>query len=201
MDYVGKRSIVSNVFQRNISPFKPVISQSINRCISRFPPLLTVQHHTICRFPCSKATKCTTMHILICSLPCLAVMFSYMFYEHARRGATVMRIFAHSFFDYPEAMMPDFGVYNEDALRRLDLALAVAARNGIRLVMVLSNYWPFTGGVQKWVDRGLGTGKDRELFYTDSSLRTKFKAFVRKIVTRTNTYTLQKYTDDPTIMM
>ena len=43
-------------------------------------------------------------------------------------------------------MMPSFGVYNEDALKRLDLTMVTAAQNGIRLIMVMANYWPFLGG-------------------------------------------------------
>lgn len=124
-----------------------------------------------------------------------------MFKEHANRGANVMRIFAHSNFDsVKDPMMPDFGVYNEDALRRLDLALASAAQNGIRVILTMSNYWPFLGGVQDWVDKGLGEGKDKELFFTDESLKAKYKDWLKKIITRTNTITGQKYIDDPTIL-
>ena len=63
------------------------------------------------------------------------------------RNATVLRVFAVSNFDsVPDAMMPSFGVYNEEALKRLDVALAAAAENGIRLILALSNFWPFLGG-------------------------------------------------------
>lgn len=58
-----------------------------------------------------------------------------------------MRVFSHSNFDsVPDPMMPAFGQYNEDAIQRLDLALVAAAQNGIRLILVLGNYWPFLGG-------------------------------------------------------
>ena len=43
-------------------------------------------------------------------------------------------------------MMPAFGQYNENALKRLDLTLVAAAQHGIRLILVLGNYWPFLGG-------------------------------------------------------
>ena len=42
-------------------------------------------------------------------------------------------------------MQPRPGVYNEENIRRLDLALAAAAEQGIRLILVLGNYWPFNG--------------------------------------------------------
>lgn len=126
---------------------------------------------------------------------------SVMMKEHADQGANVMRIFAHSNFDsVKDPMMPDFGVYDEAAFRRLDLALAEAAENGIRTILTLSNFWPFLGGIQDWVDNGLGEGKDKELFFTDESLREKYKEWLQKIITRTNTITGQKYIDDPTIL-
>ena len=66
---------------------------------------------------------------------------------HASEGATIMRVFSHSNFDsVPDPMMPAFGQYNESALQRLDLALVAAAQHGIRLILVLGNYWPFLGG-------------------------------------------------------
>lgn len=78
---------------------------------------------------------------------------SVMMREHSARGATVLRVFAHSFFQglgnsnsVPQPMMPIIGEYNEEAIRRLDLALAAASQNGIRLILVLGNYWPFLGG-------------------------------------------------------
>lgn len=111
---------------------------------------------------------------------------------HAARGANVLRVFAHNDFS-PDGMQPSLGVYNEDAIKRLDLVLVAAAQQGIRLILVLTNYWPFVGGMQKWVDNGIGPGNDLELFYTDPVLRDYYKKWVRHIVTRTNTYTGQRY--------
>jgi hypothetical protein len=66
---------------------------------------------------------------------------------HASKGATIMRAFANSHFNsVPDPIMPSFGQYNESAFQRLDLALVAAAQHGIRLILVLGNYWPFLGG-------------------------------------------------------
>lgn len=120
---------------------------------------------------------------------------------HAQRGVNVMRVFAHSNFDsVPDAMMPSFGQYNEESIRRLDLAVATAGKYEIRLILVFSNYWEFTGGVQEWVDKGLGSGKSLNLFYTDSTLKGYFKDWMQHIITRRNTVSGIKYTEDPTIM-
>lgn len=60
---------------------------------------------------------------------------------HSNRGANVLRVFAHSNFNsVPSPMMPLIGVYNEDAIERLDLMLVAAAQNGIRIIMVLVRY-------------------------------------------------------------
>jgi mannan endo-1,4-beta-mannosidase len=97
-------------------------------------------------------------------------------------------------------MMPSFGTYNEAALRRLDLAMAAAADNGIRLIMVMSNYWPFLGNMQDYVDRALGPGKHYSLFYTDNKVKQYYKDWLNKIITRTNTITGQIYKNDPTVL-
>jgi hypothetical protein len=58
-----------------------------------------------------------------------------------------MRAFANSNFNtVPDPIMPTFGQYNESSFQRLDLALVAAAQHGIRLILVLGNYWPFLGG-------------------------------------------------------
>lgn len=97
-------------------------------------------------------------------------------------------------------MMPDFGVYNEEAIRRLDLALAAAAENGIRLIMVMSNYWPFLGNMKQYVERALGPGNHYSLFYTDPKVKQYYKDWLRTIITRTNSITGQKYSEDPTVL-
>ena len=121
--------------------------------------------------------------------------------EHASRGVSVIRAFAFSNFDsVPDAIMPKFGVYNEKALRRLDLMLAEFAKNGIRVVMTLSNFWPFLGNMQDYVDQAYpGQGAALELFYTDPVVKRKFKDYVNMLVNRKNTITGLKYSEDPTI--
>ena len=45
------------------------------------------------------------------------------------------------------------GVYSELALQRLDLILAEAGKNGIRIIFPFVNYWPDLGGMQWYVDQ------------------------------------------------
>ena len=45
------------------------------------------------------------------------------------------------------------GVYDEAGLQRLDLILAEAAKNNVRVIFPLVNVWPDLGGMQWWVDQ------------------------------------------------
>ena len=45
------------------------------------------------------------------------------------------------------------GVYNEPSLQRLDLILAEAGKNGVRIIFPFVNYWPDLGGMQWYVDQ------------------------------------------------
>ena len=101
----------------------------------------------------------------------------YMMREQARAGTSVIRVFS-SFFDSvpPPSMMPEYGVFSESALRRLDLVLVEAAKRNIRVIIVLSNYWNFLGGMQKFVDVAYPSmGLPLETFYIDPYIRDQWK--------------------------
>lgn len=96
--------------------------------------------------------------------------------------------------------MPTFGVYNERALRRLDFALAEMAKQGIRCILVLSNYWPFLGGFSDWMSNAYPGEKRRpEEFFTDPFVKSEWKKFITVLINRKNTFTGVHYYDDPTI--
>lgn len=118
---------------------------------------------------------------------------------HADAGATLLRVwFANDF--APRGTQPTLGVFNEAALARVDFVMAAAAAYGIRVIGVLSNYWPFAGGWQAWVDAaGPVGGRPIETFLTDASLRATFKTWVTTMVNRTNTITGVTYANDPTL--
>lgn len=44
-------------------------------------------------------------------------------------------------------------MYNELSLQRLDLILAEAGKNGVRIIFPFVNYWPDLGGMQWYVDQ------------------------------------------------
>ena len=49
--------------------------------------------------------------------------------------------------------MPQVGVYNEQSLQRLDLILAEASANGVRIILPFVNFWADLGGMQWYVDQ------------------------------------------------
>jgi hypothetical protein len=149
---------------------------------------------------------------------------------HAAKGASVIRVFAftngntndtgYDMTPQPRPIQPTIGVFSEAGLRRLDLVIDAAGRAGLKLILALSNVWDEGGGAQWYVDQVLGfeeeEGEDakdadgpgparrrrrpRELFYSDRRVIEAFKAYVRVILTRTNTLNGVPYAADPAIM-
>ena len=137
---------------------------------------------------------------LINSLHLFITFYSFVSQVHSEKGATVVRVFAHS--DGPSTsnpIQPSLGVYNENALQRLDLVLYSAAKYGIRLILPFTNYEPFLGGIQWYAEQVGGSGADKELFYTDSRARDAYVSYVRMLLNRKNTLNGIYYKQDPTI--
>jgi mannan endo-1,4-beta-mannosidase len=89
----------------------------------------------------------------------------------------------------------------KDAFERLDFTVAEAGKRGLKLVIVLNNYWSDFGGVQQastW-QKWFGLEKPTD-FYTNPEAKAAYKEFVRFLTTRVNSYTGTAYNRDPTIM-
>ncbi|MFI7221550.1 carbohydrate binding domain-containing protein [Micromonospora maritima] len=120
-----------------------------------------------------------------------------------RMGATVVR--AHTLgvsTGHPRSLEPTLGEFNPEAFDRIDYAIAEARRQGLRLIVPLTDNWQYYHGGRydflRWL--GLSTDDDGALFYTDPAARAAFKQYVRTLLTHVNRYTGTAYTDDPTIM-
>eukprot|EP00884_Botryococcus_braunii_P002928 jgi/Botrbrau1/12636/Bobra.67_1s0002.1 len=136
---------------------------------------------------------------------------SHFFCLQGALGAKVVRFFAflngNGTAKAPEkhALQPEIGRLRLSTLRRLDLIVAEAAKNGIRLIMVLGNFENAYGGIQWYVDSVLGpvpnrSARDKELFYTDAAVKTAYKQYLRAIITRKNLLTGVAYRNDSAIM-
>jgi endo-1,4-beta-mannosidase len=89
------------------------------------------------------------------------------------------------------------GVFNEEAFKAMDMALALAGEYGIRVVVPLLNNWQWMGGRP---DYAAFRDKESDEFWTDPQLIEDFKKTIEYVLNRTNTITGVKYKDDKTIM-
>lgn len=88
-------------------------------------------------------------------------------------------------------------------LDRVDYAIHRAGQHGIRVKLVLTNYYPEFGGMLtyvKWHNDLFGTSySGRGQFYTNETIKTWYKNWVEHVVNRTNTITGVPYKEDPVI--
>jgi hypothetical protein len=85
--------------------------------------------------------------------------------------------------------------YNEELFRDVDRGLAIAAEEGVRVIIPLVDNWAWFGGFAEWA--ALSGVKD---FWNDPKARSEFKKFLGWLLKRKNTVTGVMYRDDPTIM-
>ncbi|MFB6150845.1 MAG: cellulase family glycosylhydrolase [Haloarculaceae archaeon] len=96
-------------------------------------------------------------------------------------------------------LQPFAGIYNPDAFRYLDEVVYRFGASGIRLVMPLTNYWDWWGGIPRYVEES-STASTKGDFYTDDQCQEWYRDFVSKLLERENSITGVKYRNDPTIM-
>lgn len=89
------------------------------------------------------------------------------------------------------------GKFGEEAFRELDLALKIANEQGVRLIIPLVDNWKWQGGRAEYA---AFRGKKRDDFWTDPQVIADYEETIRFILTRTNTYTGQVYSDDKAIL-
>jgi hypothetical protein len=89
------------------------------------------------------------------------------------------------------------GDFNEEAFRSLDLAIDVAHRKGVRLVIPLVDNWKWQGGRGEYA---AFRGKQPDDFWTDEQVIGDFEQTVRHLLTRVNSRTGIAYRDEPAIL-
>jgi hypothetical protein len=96
---------------------------------------------------------------------------------------------------------PAPGVFNEVAFQHLDLAIAEAARYGLRLVFPLvDNYQDTYGSWQTYERWNADTSGVSYNFYNNAADVASFEQFIQTVLTRVNSMTGVPYADDPTIL-
>jgi mannan endo-1,4-beta-mannosidase len=127
----------------------------------------------------------------------------WMVQQEKAQGIKVLRFwaFANGYVNGIQTpIQPKPYTLNETALVRLDYVLKCCRDNGIKVILPFVNYENEYGGMKFYVDNVLGTGKDKELFYSDANVKKAYRWYVNKIVNRRNTKTGVYYKDDPTIL-
>lgn len=112
------------------------------------------------------------------------------------------------------AMVDHKGARNEVLLAGLDYALAEMGKLGLKAVIYLNNFWDWSGGMMVYLNWTTGQyikmgdpaypwpayPDTVSAFYSDAKAVAMSHAYIRALVTRTNTVTGGRYADDPAIM-
>lgn len=108
------------------------------------------------------------------------------------------------------ALMVSPGVYNESVLDGLDYLLAEMGKREMKAVMVLGNYWQWSGGFAQYVSWQEGTSipypgdwgvfmRYSSDFYACEECQMWYRNHIEKMVNHANSYTGLIYRDDPAI--
>jgi mannan endo-1,4-beta-mannosidase len=106
------------------------------------------------------------------------------------------------------------GSYNERLLEGMDLLLAEMANREMKAVLVLNNYWQWSGGMAQYLNWSTGekvidpdfTGDwpgfmaQSARFYADERGNQMYRDYISALVNRVNSISGIRYSDDPTIM-
>lgn len=117
-------------------------------------------------------------------------------------GANVVRSHACLSVGSTLTIQPTLGSFNSTAFETVDYALAAARRRGIRFVFPLvDNNDYYNGGKFTYVNwRSITPDAVASQFYTDSTVRSDFKAHITAVLNHVNQYTGIAYKQDPTVL-
>jgi hypothetical protein len=88
------------------------------------------------------------------------------------------------------------GEFNEEGFRALDKVVEIGRRKGIRVMIPFVDQAKWWGGIGEYA---AFRGKPAEAFWSDPQIIEDFKATVRHLITRRNTFTGVAYRDEPAI--
>ncbi|KAJ1273835.1 hypothetical protein BS78_05G015500 [Paspalum vaginatum] len=122
--------------------------------------------------------------------------------EAAGAGLNVCRTWAFNDGGHRALQTKPFA-YDEEVFQALDFVISEARNHKMRLILSLCNNWNDYGGKAQYVSWGKEAGLDLtsdDDFFSDPTIKSYYKAFVKAVLTRINTITNEAYMDDPTIL-
>ncbi|EXB41560.1 Mannan endo-1,4-beta-mannosidase 6 [Morus notabilis] len=122
----------------------------------------------------------------------------------AKMGLSVCRTWAFSDGDGPSALQTSPGVFNERVFRALDYVIVEARKNRIRLILSLVNNLSAFGGKTQYVRWAEEAGINNvssfdDSFFSHPTIKDYYKAYVKAILTRKNSLSRVKYSEEPAI--
>lgn len=129
---------------------------------------------------------------------------SRMLKKGAQMGLNVCRTWAFSDGPGPNSLQISPGVFNERVLKGLDYVIVEARKNGVRLILSLVNNLSAFGGKAQYVKWAQEAGvvnisTSADSFFADSTIKDYYKAYIKAIVTRKNSLSGVRYSEEPAI--
>ncbi|XP_055809293.1 mannan endo-1,4-beta-mannosidase 6 isoform X1 [Solanum dulcamara] len=124
-----------------------------------------------------------------------------VFQQASAVGLSVCRTWAFNDGQW-RALQKTPAVYDEDVFKALDFVVSEAKKLKIRLILSLVNNWEAYGGKSQYVKWGKAAGLNLtsdDDFFSHPTLKSYYKAHVKAVLNRVNTFTNMTYKDDPTI--
>jgi len=118
-------------------------------------------------------------------------------------------------FTVTPALQTEKGKYNQELLDGLDFVLYEMGKRNLNAILYLNNNWEWSGGMAKYLEwNGYGKVPNPNIspntwpqfmsytsqFHSCDPCKEDFKKHIQFIMGRTNSYTMNKYTDDKAIM-
>jgi len=139
------------------------------------------------------------------------LMVKDIFKQAKENGLTVLRTFAFAGRLKQNALMTGPGEYNEKMLEAIDFVLDEAAKQDIRVVLVLESYWntafdkdkTHANGIHKylqWIKASKNETLEVNDFYTNADCKRMYKDHVKFMLNRKNSINGRIYKEDPAIL-
>ncbi|CAO2153497.1 unnamed protein product [Urochloa humidicola] len=122
--------------------------------------------------------------------------------EAADTGLNVCRTWVFNDGGHRALQLKPFS-YDEEVFQALDFVVSEARKHKMRLILSLCNNWEDYGGKAQYLRWGKEAGLEltsEDDFFSDPTIKSYYKAFVKAVLTRVNTITNEAYKDDLTIL-